>query len=84
MIEQMPIIILVLGLILAFTRLLRGPSLANRVVAFDLMTTIGIGIIAVYSVLTNQPIFLDIAIVLALISFLSAVAFAYYLERRPR
>ncbi len=84
MIQQLPVIILVLGLILAFVRLLRGPSLANRVIALDLMTTIGIGIIAAYSVLTNQPVFLDIAIVLALISFLSTVAFAYYLERLPR
>jgi multicomponent Na+:H+ antiporter subunit F len=84
MMEQLPIVILALGLTLTFVRLIRGPSLSNRVVAFDLMTTIGIGVIAVYSVMTNQPVYLDIAIVLALISFLGTVAFAYYLERTHR
>lgn len=79
---QVPTIILGIGLVLALTRLLRGPNLANRVVAFDLMTVIGIGLIAVYAVMTEQPVFLDIAVVLALISFLSTVAFAYYLEYR--
>ncbi|MBI5670406.1 MAG: cation:proton antiporter [Chloroflexi bacterium] len=84
MILELPTIILMLGLILTVARLIRGPSLASRVVAFDLMTTIGIGLIAVYAVMTGQPVFLDIAVVLALISFLGTVAFAFYLERSKR
>jgi multicomponent Na+:H+ antiporter subunit F len=82
MIEQLPLIILVMALVLAFVRLIRGPNLPNRVVAFDLITTIGIGVIAAYAVTTGQPVFLDIAVVLALISFLGTVAFAYYLEQQ--
>lgn len=84
MIQELPTIILVLGLILTLVRLIRGPSLATRVVSFDLLTTIGIGLIAVYAVMTDQPVFLDIAVVLALISFLGTVAFALYLERSQR
>jgi multicomponent Na+:H+ antiporter subunit F len=81
---ELPTIILALGLILALARLIRGPSLASRVVSFDLLTTIGIGLIAVYAVMTDQPVFLDIAVVLALISFLGTIAFAFYLERSQR
>jgi multicomponent Na+:H+ antiporter subunit F len=84
MIQKLPIIILVLGLVLTLARLIRGPSLASRVVSFDLLTTVGIGLIAVYAVMTDQPVFLDIAVVLALISFLGTIAFAFYLERSKR
>lgn len=84
MILELPIIILALCLILALLSLIRGPSLPNRVVSFDLLTTIGIGLIAVYAVMTDQPVFLDIAVVLALISFLGTIAFALYLERSQR
>lgn len=81
MILTLAIIILAMGLILALIGLIRGPSLANRVVSFDLLTTIGIGLIAVYAVMYDQPVFLDIAVVMALISFLGTIAFAFYLER---
>ncbi|HUU14636.1 MAG TPA: cation:proton antiporter [Terriglobia bacterium] len=69
------------GAVLAFTRLVRGPSLPDRVVALDLIATLLMGIIAAYSVAAGQPVFLDVAIVLALIAFLGTVAFARYLEK---
>ncbi len=74
--------VLGLGLLVAFVRLARGPSVADRVIAFDLMVSLGIGIMATFAIATGQPILLDVAIVLALIAFLGTVAFAYYLERR--
>ncbi|CAG0976701.1 cation:proton antiporter [Geobacter sp.] len=70
------------GIVLAFVRLVRGPSLPDRVVALDLMATLIIAISAAYAVATGQPAYLDAAIVLALITFLGTVAFAYYLHRR--
>jgi multicomponent Na+:H+ antiporter subunit F len=51
------------------------------VVALDMMAALTVGIIAVYSVATGQPIFLDVAIVLALIGFLGTVAFATLSKR---
>ncbi len=74
--------IISLGLILTFIRLVRGPSLPDRVVALDLAVALAIGIIACYAILFNQPAFLDVAIIIALISFLGTIAFAYYIERR--
>jgi len=69
------------GLLIIFYRVVRGPSLSDRVVALDLMATIIISISAVYSVASNEPSYLDAAVVLALITFLGTVAFAYYLNR---
>jgi multicomponent Na+:H+ antiporter subunit F len=74
--------VLSLAIVLSFIRLVLGPSLPDRVVALDLMTTLGIGVIAVYAIATNQAILLDVATVVALISFLGTIAFAYFLERR--
>jgi multicomponent Na+:H+ antiporter subunit F len=70
------------GVLLAFGRLVRGPTLADRVVATDVIGTFTIGIIATYAVAAGDAVLLDVAVVLALILFLGTVAFAHYLERR--
>lgn len=69
---------------LTFARLVRGPTLPDRVVALDLMGVLAVGMIAAYAVATNQPPLLDPAAVVALVGFLGTVAFARYLERRGR
>jgi multicomponent Na+:H+ antiporter subunit F len=71
-----------LAMVLAFVRLVRGPSLPDRVVALDLIGTLAVGVIAAYDILTEQPILLDAATVVALVAFLGTVAFARYIERR--
>jgi multicomponent Na+:H+ antiporter subunit F len=70
--------------ILAFIRLWRGPSLLDRVIALDLMALFTVGICAVYAITRNQAIFMDIATVLALLSFLATIAFAQFIEERVR
>ena len=72
------------AMFLAFARLVLGPSLPDRVVALDLIGLIAVGIIAAYDILTRQPVLLDAAIVVALVSFLGTVAFARYVERRQQ
>lgn len=74
--------IISLALVMTFIRLVRGPSLPDRVVAIDLAVALAMGIIACYSILFDQPAFLDVAIIIALISFLGTIAFAYYIEKR--
>lgn len=74
--------LLSLGLVCAFIRLARGPYLPDRVIALDLISVLAMGFIVAYAVRFSQPNFLDVAIILAMISFLGTVAFAYYLERR--
>jgi multicomponent Na+:H+ antiporter subunit F len=68
--------------VLTFVRLVIGPSLPDRVIALDLMAAMVVGMICTYAVGTNQRVFLDVAIVLALIAFLGTIAFAQYIERR--
>jgi multicomponent Na+:H+ antiporter subunit F len=70
------------ALAIAMIRMIRGPSLADRVVALDMMTITVIGFCALYAILMEEPSFLDVAIVLALIGFLATVALARYAERR--
>lgn len=72
--------VLMVTVLLSFWRLRKGPSLPDRVVAMDLLTTVGIAITAVYAVITDQPVILDVATILALISFLGTIAFAYYVD----
>jgi multicomponent Na+:H+ antiporter subunit F len=69
------------ALILAFVRVARGPSIADRVVALDLIGILSVGIILLYDVETNLAVFLDAAIVLALVGFAGTIAFAKYIER---
>lgn len=73
-----------LSLFLTFIRLVRGPTLPDRVVALDLMGMLAVGMIAAYDIAMDQPILLDTATVVALVGFLGTVAFARYLERRSR
>lgn len=76
--------LLVLAMFLATLRLLRGPSLADRVVALDLIAVLAVGFVSVYSVFTEQPMLLRVAILLALVAFVGTVAFAFFLEKRGR
>lgn len=70
-----------LGIVLAFVRLLLGPNIPDRLVALDLLTTVGVGIAALYSIAFDEPVYLDVAIVLALVAFLGTVTFARYIEK---
>lgn len=78
---NLALVMLTIAMGVAFVRLVKGPSLPSRVVALDLMASLAVGIIAVYAVATKQPIFLDVAIALALVGFLGTVAFAYFVEK---
>ncbi len=82
--ETLVTLMLSAALLLTFARLVRGPTLPDRVIALDLLAAIIVGFTAVYALETDQPVFLDAAIVIALIIFLGTVAFAQYIERRAR
>ena len=70
-----------LSLLLGFVRLVKGPSLPDRVVALDLIGVVSVGFIAVFSIAENEPVLLLPAIVLALIMFLGTVAYAFYVDK---
>ena len=71
--------VLAVAFAVAFVRLVRGPTLPDRVVALELISTIFVGVVAVWAIVSRQTVYLDVGIVLALVGFLSAVAFARYM-----
>jgi multicomponent Na+:H+ antiporter subunit F len=66
---------------LTFMRLAKGPTLPDRVIAIDLIGVLMVCLLVVMAGLTGQQAFLDVAMVLALISFVGTVAYARYIER---
>jgi multicomponent Na+:H+ antiporter subunit F len=73
-----------ISVLLVFVRFIKGPGITDRVVALDLLITIGIDIMCVYAMVSGKSSFLDIAMIFALIAFLGTIAFSYYLEKRNR
>jgi multicomponent Na+:H+ antiporter subunit F len=67
--------------LLALFRFLRGPSAADRVVAFDVLTIISITGIILLALLGERAVYLDVALVYALLSFLGVLVVARFLER---
>lgn len=73
------IVILVICMILIIIRFIKGPSLADRVVALDVFSATLLAVLAIYSVLSGVRTYLDVAIVLSLVTFTGTMAFAHYL-----
>jgi multicomponent Na+:H+ antiporter subunit F len=76
------LVMLGLALLVSIVRIIIGPSIADRVLALDLMTVIAMGFIGAISVRTGLSLYLDIAIALALLGFLATIALARYILRR--
>lgn len=67
--------------LLTLYRLVKGPTLADRVVALDLLAYVSIGFSIVIAIGSGTPAYLEVALVVGLIAFLGTVAFARYIER---
>ncbi len=70
--------VLSISMLLIFIRVFKGPRLMDRVVALDLLVIVGIGSFSAYAILHDKEVFIDISLILALIAFLSTVAFTWY------
>jgi multicomponent Na+:H+ antiporter subunit F len=70
-----------LSVALGLVRLIRGPSLPDRVVALDMMTVSIVAFCGLAAIRYEVPAFLDVALVLALVGFLATVALARFAER---
>jgi len=76
--------LLLLALLLVIYRLARGPNLGDRIMALDTLTILAVGLIGALTVRTGLTLYLDIAIAIALVGFLSTVALARYLLNRAQ
>ena len=80
-ISQITLATLGVALLVAFIRLVKGPTLPDRIVAMDLFGVLVVGVIVVLAGSSGVRATLDAAIVIALVGFLSTVAYATYVER---
>lgn len=62
-------------------RIFTGPTLADRVVALDLVTVLLVVFLVLFKMISGINAYIYAAICLALISFLATVAFAHYIDR---
>ena len=78
---QFALLMLAAALLMAVVRLVKGPSLPDRVVAMDLIGVLVVGLIVVVAGSTGVQATLDAAMVIALVGFVSTVAYGTYVER---
>ena len=78
---QFALVTLTLALLVAVVRLVKGPTLPDRVVAMDLIGVLAVGLIVVLAASTGVRATLDAAVVIALIAFVATVAYGTYVER---
>lgn len=71
-----------IAFLLALGRFMKGPSTVDRVIAFDVLTVVSITFIVLAALIEERGIYLDVALVYALLSFLGVIAIARYLEGR--
>lgn len=69
---------LFLAIVLGFVRLKAGPSLLDRILAFDLIVTGVVGLIVLLSVQWDTPLYLEAILVVSLMGFFTTVVFVFY------
>ena len=74
-------ILIFFGIVFGVLRLILGRTVVDRVAAVDMLTVISISVIALYAHVSGRFIYLDVALVYGVLSFLSVLAVARYLER---
>ena len=73
--------ILIISFILVIIRLVKGPTLPDRVVALDLLAFITMGIVLLTMIITGKKEYMDIVIVMSLIVFIATVAISKYITK---
>lgn len=74
---------LALAFLILVWRIVLGPTTADRILALDVMIAVAMGFIATFGVRSGHFVYIDIAIALGLVGFLSTVAFARFVLIRP-
>jgi multicomponent Na+:H+ antiporter subunit F len=73
---------LITAMLITLVRLLKGPSVNDRIAAMDLIASIIMGVILVYAVLINNAMYFDIPLIISLISFIGTIAVSTYLKQK--
>ena len=76
-------VLIFLGIAFGVVRLIIGRTMIDRVVAIDMLTVVSISLIALYAHISGRFVYLDVALVYGLLSFLAVLAIARFLEKGP-
>lgn len=75
---------LIIGLFMGFVYFTNGRTLTEKVLAIDFMSLFSAGLMLVYAVTYDDPVYIDVAIVWSLVSFLATIAFIYYVIKNEK
>lgn len=76
--------VLILGILLCLYRMIRGPHLADRVLAGDVIAMLVAGLVILLSIQMGSTLYYDAAMVVAIVGFASTVAFAQYIGAKNK
>ena len=74
-------VMLCIALVLNLWRLVIGPHVIDRILALDTMYINSIALILLYGIFNKTPLYFEAALLIAMLGFVSSVAFAKYLLR---
>ena len=75
------VIIILISVLLTLYRFIKGPTTFDRIAAFDTLTISTISLISILTYLSGRGVYMDIAIVYGLLSFLGVIIISKYLEK---
>lgn len=75
------LVLIAASLLISLYRFAKGPSAVDRVISFDVMTISSIALIGLIAFFAGRVIYLDVAVVYGLLSFLGVLIIARYLEK---
>lgn len=81
LIIQISVVLIFCAIVFSVIRLVIGRTLLDRVVAMDVLTIVTISLIALYAHIAGRFVYLDVALVYGLLSFLSVLAVARFIDR---
>lgn len=76
-------VLIFFAIVFGVARLVLGSTAVDRVVAIDMLTVVSIALIALYAHLSGRFVYIDVALVYGLLSFLAVLAIARFLEKGP-
>jgi multicomponent Na+:H+ antiporter subunit F len=71
-----------LSMILTLFRFMKGPSLPDRIISLDVLSANLLAVLAIYSIISGERTYLNVALIMSLVAFVGTMTFAYYLVQK--
>jgi multicomponent Na+:H+ antiporter subunit F len=75
------LVVIAAGVFLCLLRMLKGPTAPDRAVAVDTVATITTALLVLLGSIFKRYVYLDVALVYAVLTFIGSVAIARFLEK---